>query len=159
LQWFNLNRNRRANQKIIQISPFEPLRIVDTSLGITSSHITSDGSHLALLRRGDELLLRRKYEEAESVYLKCLNYYRYMPEPQLRLALCNLYRGNPKSALSWIHKPIQFTLAEYKAIDPDPVEWAYFILALLCLGRVDEAVKRGRQFRGSVIPSSIALAG
>src|SRR6266849_1343399 len=57
-----------------------------------------------------------------------------------------LYEGNAKVALSWILKPIQFTLAEYKAIDPDPVEWAYFIVTLLSLGKVDEAVKRARQF-------------
>ena len=145
-QWFNLYKSLQSTQKIVQMGPFEPLRIVDKSLGLAHSHITSNGIHLALLHQGDEKLWGGKYEGAESLYLKCLNYYRYMPEPQLKLALCNLYEGNAKVALSWILKPIQFTLAEYKAIDPDPVEWAYFIVTLLSLGKVDEAVKRARQF-------------
>jgi hypothetical protein len=29
------------------------------------------------------------------------------------------------------------TLIEYKAMDSDPVEWAYFIISLVCLGKVD----------------------
>jgi tetratricopeptide (TPR) repeat protein len=146
LQWFNLRKILQSTQRIVQTGPFERLRIVNKSLGLANSHIASNGLHLALLREGDEKLWRGKYDEAENLYLKCLNYYRHMPEPQLRLALCNLHKGNAKVALSWILKPIQFTLAEYRAVDPDPVEWAYFIISLLCLGKVDDAVKRASQF-------------
>jgi hypothetical protein len=145
-QWFQLNKRLQASQKIVQTGPFEPLRIVDKSRGPANSHIICHGLHLALLRQGDEELWAGKYGEAETLYLKCLNYYRYMPEPQLRLALCNLYKGNARLALSWVLKPIQFTLAEYKANDPDPVEWAYFIISLLCAGKVDDAVTRADQF-------------
>jgi hypothetical protein len=145
-QWFNLHKSLKANEKIVQMGPFEPLHIADRSLELRNSHISSGGSLLGLLRQGDEKLWGGKYEEAESAYLRCLNYYRYMPEPQLRLALCSLYKGDAKMALSSIGKPIQYTLAEYKAIDPDPVEWAYFIISLLCLGKVDDAVKCSSQF-------------
>ena len=96
-------------------------------------HIVSNGMHLLALHDGDVKLGQGKYDEAERLYLKCVNYIRWMPEPKLRLALCNLYKGDAKAALSWITKPIQFTLAEYKAADPEPVEWAYFNYAL-CLG-------------------------
>jgi len=146
MQWLTLYKTITPSEKIIQLSPFEPLRIVDRSRGPARPHIIPNGSLLELLRQGDEKLWACKYDAAESLYLKCVNYYCHMPEPQLRLALCSLYKGNAPLALSWITKPIQFTLAEYKALDPDPVEWAYFIIALLCLGRVNDAVKRAGQF-------------
>jgi hypothetical protein len=62
-----------------------------------------------------------------------------MPELKFRIALTRLHRGDPKAALNRIGELLQFILVEYKATDPDPVEWAYYILALLCLQRVDEA--------------------
>ena len=43
-------------------------------------------------------------------------------------------------------KPIQCTLAEYKATDPDPVEWAYLIIMLLCRGRTKDALERAGHF-------------
>lgn len=146
LQWFNLHKKLNANQRIVQSNPFEPLAVVEKSSGIKSSPIISNGLHLSLLRQGDERLWEGKYEEAEGYYRKCINYMRWMPEPKLRLALCNLYQGNAAEALSCITEPIQFILADYEAMDPDPVEWAYFIISFLCLGKLDEAVKHSRQF-------------
>lgn len=145
-QWFSLNKNLKANQKIVQIDPFQPLTVVEKSSGIGNSHILSNSLHLALLRKGGELLWTGKYEEAERLYLKCLNCMNQLSEPRVGIALCNLYKGNPKMALSWIVPPIRYTLAEYKAIDPDPVEWAYFIICLVCLGNLRHATKRASQF-------------
>jgi len=145
-QWFSLHKKLKTNQKIVQLNPFEPLTVVEKSSGIGNSHFISNGLHLALLRQGDEKLWGGKYEEAEGFYLRCINYMRWMPEPKLRLALCNLYKGNAKIALSCISEPIQFILAQYKAMDPDPVEWAYFIISFLCLGELDAAIKHASQF-------------
>lgn len=145
-QWFTLHKSLKANEKIVQMGPFEPLRIADRSLPAANSHISSDGLFLRLLAEGDEKLWSGRYDEAESLYLRCSSYYRWMPEPLLRIALCGLYKGEAKTSVNRILEPIQFTLAEYKAIDPDPVEWAYFIVSLLCLGKVDEAVERCGQF-------------
>jgi hypothetical protein len=146
LQWFNLHQKLKANEKIVQTGPFGPLTIVPESSAVHSSHMSGDGLHLVLLRQGDEKLWGGKYEEAERLYLKCLSYMPWMPEPKLRLALCNLYKGDAKTALSWIDEPIHFILGAYKAIDPDPVEWACFMLSLLCLGKINEAVLRGDEF-------------
>ncbi len=145
-QWFTLQKHLPASQKIVQLGPFGGFRAVDRSLAATNSHIVSNGLHLLALHDGDVKLLQGKYDEAERLYLKCANYIRWMPEPKLRLAICNLHKGDAKAALSWITKPIQFTLAEYKAADPDPVEWAYFIITLLCLGRTQDAAERAKQF-------------
>ena len=146
LQWFNLSKNLKANEKIVQTSPFAPLTVVQASSGVGNSHLVSNGSHLLLLRKGDEKLCAGKYEEAETLYLGCLNYMRGLPEAKFRLALCNLYKGDAKRSNEWIFELIQYTLSEYKAVDPDPVEWAYYILSLLCLGKLNDASKSASDF-------------
>jgi hypothetical protein len=146
LQWFNLYKNLKSDQKIIQSSPFEALSVVQKSIEAKHPHVISNGLHLKLLRQGDKMLWAGKYEEAEGMYLKCLSYTRMLPEPKFRLMLCNLYKGNAQLALSWVMAPIQYTLAGYKAVDPDPVEWAWFIICLLCVGKLDAAIKRAGQF-------------
>jgi len=146
LQWLTLRKNLQPHQEIVQTGPFEPLHIADRSAVTFNSQLDSHGAHLTLLRLGDKKLAQGRYDEAESAYYKCLSYIPWMPEPQLRLGLCNLYKGDAKKAASWVLEPLQFTLAEYKADDPDPVEWAYFIVSLVCQGKVEDAVKRSRQF-------------
>jgi hypothetical protein len=147
-QWWSLHKNLKSNEAIVQCGPFERLQIVDTSLKMESSHVASNGLHLMLLRQGDAELWNTNYSNAERLYLRTLNYVPWMPEPQFRLALCSLYKGDARAALSWIVKPIQLTLLDYGAVDPDPVEWAYFIITLLCLGKLDKAADRARQFAG-----------
>jgi hypothetical protein len=145
-QWFNLQKNLEPNQRIIQSGPFEPLSIVEESSGTKSNHIICDGLIIQLLHKGDEKLWAGKYKEALAFYRQSHIHIWWMPEPKLRLALCNLYAGNSAEALDWILQPIRYTLEEYKAIDPDPVEWAYLIITLICRGKLDKAIKCAEQF-------------
>jgi hypothetical protein len=146
-QWFTLQKRLTPGSRIVQPEPFGNLEIADAE-NASQNYIATivAGSLVSLLERGDDHFSRGMYEAAETFYLTCLSHYRFMPEAQLKIALCQLYKGNAKSALSWATKPIQFTLAEYKAPEPDPAEWAYFIISLLCLGRTREALKRAGQF-------------
>lgn len=146
LQWLRLHQSLKPHQRIIQRKPFEPLCVVDKSQSVPNSHVISNGLFNMLLDQGDDKLWGGEYGQAELLYLRCLSYYRWMPEPQLRMALCCLRKGDAKMALEWIMRPIGFTLADYKAADPDPVEWAYFIICLLCLGRLSEAAKQSSEF-------------
>lgn len=145
-QWFDLHRNLKSHQKIIQTNPFEPLSVVEKSSRSTSSYIRCNGLNLMLIHQGDRELASHRYYQAETLYLKCLNYVGIMPEPRLRLAICSLYKGNAKKSLEWIVPLIECSLEIYKAVDPDPVEWAYFIVSLLCLGKLEEAKKRCAEF-------------
>jgi tetratricopeptide (TPR) repeat protein len=145
-QWFTLYQNLKPHQKIIQISPFEPLAIVEKTSEIKSSHIFCNGLSITLTKQGDEKLWAGKFKEAETLYLTCLNYIFWMPEPRFKLAICKLYQGDVVSALEQLIQLNQYTLEEYKASEPDPVEWAYFIISLLCQGKLDEARKRAQQF-------------
>jgi hypothetical protein len=145
-QWFNLKKTLKCGQKIIQRNPFESLITVNELLDNQNSTIVLNGLDRILLHQGDEKLWSSKYDEAEVLYLKCLNYAQPMPEPKLRLALCNLYKGNASVAYSWIFQPIQWTLQFFQATEPDPVEWAYLIISLLCQGRLKDAILRAEQF-------------
>jgi hypothetical protein len=146
LQWYVLNSNLEPHQKIVQLNPFERLAIAEPSSGLRHSAIASNGLHLTLLREGDIALWVGHFEEATALYRRCLNYMRRLPEARLRLALCSLYQGQAKNALVWAWEPIEYILAEYRAIDPDPIEWAYYIISLLCLGHLRTASKRSAEF-------------
>lgn len=143
-QWFKLHKAFNSTQRITQKNPFESLTIVEKTSKIPS--FTSVGLDTVLIRQGDEKLWAGKYNEAEALYLGCLNYVDYQAQPKLRLALCNLYKGNAAIAMYWIAQPIHLTLEHFKALDPDPVEWAYFLLCLLCQGKLDDAAKKANQF-------------
>jgi hypothetical protein len=151
-RWFELQRIARADQRIVQRNPFDAPYIVDRSSGTGSAHIASGGRHLELLREGRTRLREGKYEEAESLFRKCANHARWMPEPKLAMALCSLYRGDAKAALDWIEEPIRFVLDQYHAVDPDPVEWAYLIISLMCQGKLDTAVKQAARYDWLVHP-------
>ncbi|HEY7725414.1 MAG TPA: glycosyltransferase, partial [Anaeromyxobacteraceae bacterium] len=145
-RWFRLQRDLGADEKIVQLNPFEAPVAVGRMSGVSTSHVIANGLHLSLLRQGDDALWAGRYGEAEGLYLRCMSYMRWMPEPKLRMALCSLYRGDPGRALSYVAEPIEFILAQYKAVDPDPVEWAYHVVSLLCLGRLEAAAAHAQQF-------------
>jgi tetratricopeptide (TPR) repeat protein len=145
-QWFNLYKDLKFNQKIVQSGPFESLTVAEESSKIKNSHIISNGLTRDLLKQGDEKSWLGKHQEAEALYFKCLEYIPWLPEAKFRLALCNLYQGDAGKAILWILQPIQYTLKEYKAKDPDPVEWAYFIISLLCRGKLSLAIRCEEKF-------------
>jgi hypothetical protein len=145
LQWFHLDKKLRAGEKIVQTNPFGRLAVVDRSSG-RSNHLTGQGAHLTLLQQGDAALWAGDYPRAGALYRRSSNYIPWMPEPNLRLALFDLYRGDAKGAYARITELIRYITVQYKAADPDPVEWAYLIVSLLCLGRLNEAAQRASQF-------------
>src|SRR5262249_35521943 len=60
--------------------------------------------------------------------------------------LCNLYKGDARMALASIAPLIANAMRYNRATDPDPVEWTYFIISLLCQGKLSEATRRAHQF-------------
>jgi hypothetical protein len=145
LQWYSLNKCRQGNQRIVQNRPFGPLTIVSAGSADRNYQSLSNGMDRLILKQGYTQLQLGNYAEADRCYLSCLNYHR-MPEPLLGLALSSLKRGDPGSAVRWTSQLIAYGFEVDKAVDPDPVEWAYFIISLLCRGDVREAARRARQF-------------
>lgn len=143
-QWFDLQRIARPGQVIDQPGPFAALRAVPASAARFPP--AQPRPQLELLARGDAALAAGSVAAARAAYLRCSHVVDYMPEPQVRLALCALLLGRPAQALSRATRPLEFTLGTYGAADPDPVEWATYLLCLLCLGRRREAARKARLF-------------
>lgn len=144
-QWFKLNSVRRSDQRITQDGPFGSLRLVSTTSGIVNSHVRSGGLDLELLHEGERLIGAGRYAHAARMFRRSLNYH-FMAEALVGLARCSLYQGDAVAALEWLAQSLGWSLSEHQAREPDPVEWALFVRALLCAGRLGDAAARARQF-------------
>jgi hypothetical protein len=146
LQWFNLNRNLGPDDKIVQTNPFAPLSVLSKASQRSSSLPVEVGTHLQLLREGDEMLWAGQVGAADSKYRRCLSYMHQLPEARFKIALCNLYKGDAAEANSRIFELIRYCISQYRAIDPDPVEWSYYIISLLCMGKSTDATSCALEF-------------
>jgi hypothetical protein len=146
LQWLRVYRRLGVGERIAQPNPFGPPKAILAGEQSYAAFSVSGGLHLACIREGDRLLTSGQADAAEQLYLKCLSYTRMLPEARLRVGITALFKGNAKRAFSWFAAPIQCTLAGYKAPEPDPVEWAYLIVSLVCLGRMRWAAIASNQF-------------
>jgi hypothetical protein len=145
-QWFVLHRQLKPGERIVQTGPFDRPVVVGPSSAERNRHVISNGLHLRLLRDGDAAFAAGDYAAAEQAFAGCSHYMSMLPEAKLKLALCSLHRGDARSGVRWISGPIRYTLSDYRAENPDPIEWAYLIIALLCGGRLREAQRRANQF-------------
>jgi len=146
-EWLRLYKSLLPGERIVQNGAFRPLTVVGPQSKLTHRHIISNGIDRARLAEGYEALLSGEYDRAERNFRSCLNYWAYMPEPILGLTLCCLYRGKADLALDWIRKSLTWSLEGFRAPHPDPVEWAYLVISLLCQGDVKEAARRAQQFQ------------
>jgi hypothetical protein len=138
-QWFILNRDLQSCEKIIQSGPFGDLVKIERVSQQKSIHIVGEASDRILLKQGDLLLEQDRVEEARQRYARCLDYVSYLPEAKFGLAICALRDGDADRAYDLLVNLIKVTMIEYEAADPDPVEWAYFLLALVCKGHFEQA--------------------
>ena len=148
LQWLRLKTQLQPGQRIIQESPFGPLRAVDERSNIRTGHLPPRADDRVFLRQGYIELWNGNYDLATTQFVKCLNTIREIPfpEPQLGIALCHLFQGDPENAVRWLNGPLEMILVKNDTRDPDPVEWAYFIVALLCSGSVTKATYCAERF-------------
>ncbi|MGO6709797.1 glycosyltransferase family protein [Rhizobium leguminosarum] len=138
-QWFMLSKGLQFGEKIIQSGPFGDLTKVQRISKQESVHIVGEASDRALLKQGDLLLEQGRVEEAKQCYARCLDYVSYLPEAKFRLAICALQQGDADRAYGLMVGLVKVTMTEYEALNPDPVEWAYFLLALICRGQFERA--------------------
>jgi Glycosyl transferases group 1 len=144
-QWYQLNKRCQPNQRIVQVRPFGPLTLVDHASSERNYQSRSNSMDRAILNEGYSQLRRGNCNAADRSFLSCLNYHR-MPEPMLGLALSALHRGDPGAALRSMSRLIRCAFEVDGATEPDPIEWSYFIISLLCNGNVKEAAKRVEEF-------------
>ena len=146
-QWFRLGQDLAADQKIVQLGPFDPLITVPKDSPVKNTHLAVNGLDRQLLQLGDKKLHEGKYTEAKELFLRCLNYHA-MAEPCLRLAMTSLLEGDAEAARRWCSRQVKVSLEQYNDYTPDPVEWAYSIVIELCRGRESSALDRAAMFHG-----------
>jgi hypothetical protein len=146
LQWFNLNKNLGPDDKIVQTNPFAPLSVQSKWSQRSPSSSVEIGTHLQLLGEGDEMLWAGQVGAANSKYRRCLSYMHQLPEARFKIALCKLYKGDAAEANARIFELIQYCISQYRAVDPDPVEWSYYIISMLCMGKLSDATNCALEF-------------
>lgn len=144
-EWFDLNRQLKAGETIIQDGPAGSLRIAASSARQASSHVISGGLDRVLLRKGWDAIEAGSPEVAETFFLRCLNF-AFTPEALLGLTHCRLLKGDSEGAKGTIQRWLDVTFVHHKCKDPDPVAWATSIRVALCGGNLDEARAQARLF-------------
>jgi hypothetical protein len=146
LQWFHLQSDLGANEKIDQPNPFAPLAKVGRLTTSSDSATIEVGMHLQLLREGDRMLAMGRTDAAAEKYRRCLSYMQRLPEARFKIALCKLLDGHAAESNASIFELVQYSIDEYGAIDPDPIEWAYYITSLIAMGRLNAAEDCAAEF-------------
>ena len=145
-QWYTLNRSRRPSERIVQPTPFGPLTLVDGFSPLQNVFLRSGAVHLQRLAEGREALAASQLETARERFQEVLSYLFEFPEAKVGLATTSLALGNARLALTWIVEPLRCSLLRYGAEAPDPVEWAWLIVCLLCIGKLKAAKRRAEEF-------------
>ena len=145
-EWYRLRMRMLSNERIVQPNPFEMPMLVQAESSLYTYHVRSNGEHLQWLRAGNQLLAANDVAGAEAAYVSCINSMAWMPEPQLGRAMCSLFQGFPIAAWRRLSELIRFELDDYEAAEPDPVEWAYVIVTMLCLGAISTATRLAHRF-------------
>lgn len=145
-QWYTLNRSRRPSERIVQPTPFGPLTLVDESAPVQNVVLRSGAIHLQHLAEGNEALAASQLEPARVSFDKVLSYLIEFPEAKLGMVKISLATGDPMRALWWLLGPLRCSLMRYQAEAPDPVEWAWLIVCLLCQGKLKAARRRAGQY-------------
>ena len=143
--WFKLHNELKPGQRIVQPGPFSPLAALDEKSESRPVVWTSGSVDRALLHDASLDFRHRNYAAAEQKYLQCLNYH-FMPEPLLGLALCSLRRGDARTAARWISRSVRSVSPADPSYEPDPVEWAWYVISILCTGRLSWAAKLAARF-------------
>lgn len=147
LQWVREQRLLQPGERLVQDGPLGPIHRVCQSSPARSVHIRSDGMHLKDMRTGDALLAAGDFRTAAEHFRRAACCIPWMPEPALKLALCDLHLGVANRAAESLERLNVTTLSKYGAAAPDPVEWAYAAIATLCRGDLTEAAERTACFR------------
>ena len=144
--WFGLFRRATGSQVIAQLNPFAPLTLAHREEPHLTLHVVSSGEHLLAVKRGNSLLRERKPAEAEAAFQIALGYFDTLDEAKLGLVMCSLLQGRREEALRQVVTLIKQNLSTHRDIDPDPAEWAVFIVCLLCNGQVRSARRRAGKY-------------
>jgi hypothetical protein len=144
-QWFDLSAGLGPGDKIVQDNPSGGLRISGIEEKQASYRVSSDGLDRVLLRKGWELIAKKRAWRAEYYFRRCLIHF-FMAEALVGFTYCRLLSGDHKGAREAINRWLDVIFEHHKSKDPDPIAWATNIRVLVCAGDISEARAQAARF-------------
>lgn len=145
-QWFDLQGRLAPGEEIVQLGPFGDLVVNPAPRPAESLVPTHRGLDRAALRQAGAALAAGEIAKARDGYARALGYVRYLPEASFGLALCDFYSGDAAGARDRLARLIEAATVDYGAADPDPVEWAWYLLTVAALSHPRRAETLARSF-------------
>ncbi|MDH2414820.1 glycosyltransferase [Nocardioides sp. CER19] len=150
--WYDLVSATGSTDGIVQEHPLAPLtRPAASARSTEPSARPSVGAGEAvdreLVRRGWAALERGRRDAAVRAFTGASNY-QYMPEAEVGKAVARLLDGDAAGADATVVTLLDHNDRLYGPVDPDPVQWAVHVWALLCRGALDEASAAAAQHPG-----------
>ena len=144
--WYELNKIKTANQKIIQKDLFGKLELVDKSTTkFESIHLTG-ALDIKWITEIDEMIFKKQFQQAIAKCHDCLRYLPYMAEPKLRLALIYLLIGLPEEGVRFLEQILDFEIKFGKTQLIDPINLSVLILLCLALNETELAKKYSKLY-------------
>jgi hypothetical protein len=142
--WYDLFVATGSDVDVVQESPCGSLvRRASGHQGMGAAVVTSPARDRILIRDGWRSLARGRLETAARSFAAASNF-QYMPESEVGKAWVQLLAGNAATADDTVRMLLDHNVRLYGPVDPDPVQWALHIRALLCRGALEEAREAAR---------------
>ena len=125
--------------------PFAPLELMRLNGDRHNTPVISHGIDRVLLHKSRQLASIGNNGPAERFLVRALTYH-LIPDVQLELGRNLLNKGHAAAACELVKELVSKELVDHGAVDPDPVEWAFYLRCLLCRGLVRAALTRSKQF-------------
>ena len=146
LTWFELRRNLKPGEKIVQTGIFD-FKIVSADVAIIKYLNRDEDMIVHSYNEGFKFLQQGDIQAAYKCFTETLGYVEYEPHGRLGMALVNLFSKNAKLCLAFLeanfaHEQNQGGLGDFH----DPVEIAYYIIAEICMRDVQKAFAVSRMW-------------
>jgi hypothetical protein len=135
--WAELARELRPGQRIVQSGLLAPLKLVDEDSDQQDFHLEPNGPVSKAIRNARRSLETDKIARARSESKTAQAYIPWFPEPEFIDAIASLKRKRVRRATQLLASLLKRNLFDAGARRPDPVEWAYFLIALAAVNSKD----------------------
>ena len=144
--WYDLWATSGSPEGIVQTNAFAPLTRSDGDRD-EAPHppvvVVEPSEDRRLITAGWEEIAAGRYAAAQRSFARASNYH-YMPEAEVGLCWALLHQGRASSAARTVKALLDHCATLHGSVEPDPVQWALHLRALLCAGRLSEAAEQAR---------------
>ncbi len=144
-QWLDLVTEHGMGADLVQDGPFGDVTLAEGNKKATP-HLKNFCEDRLYLGRGREALRAGEHHSAAIMFTKMLDMAWHMAEGNLGMAQCDLLAGRPDLAQDRLRITLKWCMKQYKCHAPNPVEWGWYIVTMLCHGKRVKAAHMADQF-------------